>query len=157
MPSREVLKRLMVVLNDGNDFSTVLWGNSGEIFTRSDLTLLFSVLGFVEELMRSISLEKEIMKNGENPPAGLPDLGRLESCQSFYDLLWHSQVNFNRVNIIPSDVPSSKARIEADNLNNENIIRCNNSFNWNYNNVKHYKLSGMNFFLYLKVLRCFDI
>ena len=96
--------------------------------------MLFSVLGFVEEPKRSIGLEKEMMKNGENPPAGLPDLGRLESCQSFYDLLWHSQVNFNTVDIILPDVPSSKARIEAGNLNNDNIICCNNSNNWNYKN-----------------------
>ena len=117
MPSREVLKRLMVVLNDGNDFSAVTWGDSGEIFTRSDMTLLYGVLGFVEELKKSISLEKEMLENGENPPAGLPDLGRLKSCQSFYDILWHSQVNFNRVDIIPSDVNSSKARIDEDSMN----------------------------------------
>ena len=59
-------------------------------------------------------MEKDMMNNSEAPPAGLSDLGRLESCQGFYDVLWHSPMQLNRVDIAPSDHPSPEVRIQED-------------------------------------------
>ena len=116
IPDREVLKRLMVLLSNGNEFSAVTWGEE-ETFTRTDIILLYDVVGYIEGIKISVKMEKEMMNNGEAPPAGLSDLGRLEACQGFYDYLWHSPIQSNRVDIVPSDHPSPEVRAQEDEQN----------------------------------------
>ena len=122
IPGKEVLKRLMAVLKNGNDFSAVTWGTN-ETFTRRDITLMYDVVCYIERLKISIKMEREMRSHSETPPAGLSDLARLESCQKICDVLWHSPVQSNRVDIVPSDHPSSEVRIQEDEANIYNAER----------------------------------
>jgi len=84
-----------------------------EVFTRDDIKLMISLTDYISNLSSRVALEKQMLARSKEPrsiPVGQECLADEPGIKSFFNSLWDSPIQSNRVQLPASGFPADDPR-----------------------------------------------